>query len=64
MADDMPSPPLVYEGLDPTPAPKSAIEEVSDAVKLQVGDAKSGFIGVYCELRLLREFNAVGGALH
>ncbi len=33
MTDDMPSPPLVYEGLDPTPAPKSAIEEVSDAVK-------------------------------
>ena len=33
MTDDMPSPPLVYEGLDPAPAPKSAIEEVSDAVK-------------------------------
>lgn len=33
MTNDMPSPPLVYEGLDPSPAPKSAIEEVSDAVK-------------------------------
>jgi len=33
MADDMPSPPLVYEGLDPSPAPKSTIEEVSDAVR-------------------------------
>ena len=42
MADDMPSPPLVYEGLDPSPAPKSAIEEVSDAVRgaaNRVGDA-------------------------
>ena len=33
MADDMSSPPLVYEGLDPSPEPKSAIEEVSEAVK-------------------------------
>lgn len=32
MTDDMPSPPLVYEGLDPHPAPKSAIDEISDAV--------------------------------
>jgi hypothetical protein len=42
MADDMPSPPLVYEGLDPRPAQKSAIEEVSDAVRgaaNRVGDA-------------------------
>jgi hypothetical protein len=42
MADDMPSPPLVYEGLDPSPAPKSAIDEVSEAVKgaaNRVGDA-------------------------
>lgn len=33
MTDDMPSPPLVYEGLDPSREPKSAIEEVSDAVR-------------------------------
>lgn len=33
MTDDMPSPPLVYEGLDPHPEPKSAIEEVSEAVR-------------------------------
>ena len=33
MADDMPSPPLVYEGLDPSPESKSTIEEVSDAVR-------------------------------
>jgi hypothetical protein len=42
MADDMPSPPLVYEGLDPDPEPRSAIEEVSDAVRgaaSRVGDA-------------------------
>jgi hypothetical protein len=26
------SPPLVYEGLDPVPEPKSAISEISDAV--------------------------------
>lgn len=42
MADDMPSPPLVYEGLDPIPAPRSAIDEVSDAVRgaaSRVGDA-------------------------
>ena len=31
MSDD--SPPLVYEGLDPTPEPKPAIEKVSEAVK-------------------------------
>jgi hypothetical protein len=42
MADDTPSPPLVYEGLDPSPAPKSTIEEVSEAVRgaaNHVGDA-------------------------
>ena len=33
MADDMPSPPLVYEGLDPSPEPKSTIEEVSEAFR-------------------------------
>ena len=33
MADDIPSPPFVYEGLDPVPESKSTIEEVSDAVK-------------------------------
>ena len=42
MADDTPSPPLVYEGLDPSPESKSTIEEVSDAVRgaaSSVGDA-------------------------
>ena len=42
MADDIPPPPFVYEGLDPVPAPKSAIEEVSEAVRgaaSRVGDA-------------------------
>ena len=34
MADDMPSPPLVYEGLDPSPEAKSTIAEVSDAVRV------------------------------
>jgi len=33
MADDIPPPPFVYEGLDPVPESKSTIEEVSDAVK-------------------------------
>ena len=33
MTNDIPPQPYVYEGLDPTPAPKSTIEEVSDAVK-------------------------------
>jgi hypothetical protein len=33
MADDIPTQPYVYEGLDPIPEPKSTIEEVSDAVK-------------------------------
>jgi hypothetical protein len=30
MSDE--SPPLVYEGLDPVPEPKSAVSEISDAV--------------------------------
>jgi hypothetical protein len=33
MRDDTRPPPLVYEGLDPAPEPKPAIEIVSDAVK-------------------------------
>jgi hypothetical protein len=33
MTNDIPPQPYVYEGLDPTPAPKSMIEGVSDAVK-------------------------------
>jgi hypothetical protein len=40
MSDD--APPLVYDGLDPAPQPKPAIEKVSDAVKdtaHRVGDA-------------------------
>ena len=32
MGDDIQSPPLVYEGLDPAAEPKSAIAEVSEAV--------------------------------
>jgi hypothetical protein len=35
-------PPFVYEGLDPAPEPKSAVAEVSEAVKgtvNQIGDA-------------------------
>ena len=42
MADDIPPPPFVYEGLDPVPASKSTIEEMSDAVRgaaSRVGDA-------------------------
>jgi hypothetical protein len=42
MTNDLPPQPYVYEALDPTPAPKSTIEEVSDAVKgaaNRVGDA-------------------------
>ena len=42
MAEDIPSQPFVYEGLDPSPASKSAIEEVSDAIRgaaSRVGDA-------------------------
>jgi hypothetical protein len=33
MSNDAPQPPFVYEGLDPTPEPKSTIAEVSDALK-------------------------------
>ena len=33
MTNDIPPPPYVYEGLDPTPAPKSTMDDVSDAVK-------------------------------
>jgi hypothetical protein len=33
MSDDRTQPPFVYEGLDPVPEPKSAIADVSDAVK-------------------------------
>ena len=33
MSDDTPTPPVIYEGLDPTPEPKSTISEVSEAVK-------------------------------
>jgi hypothetical protein len=32
MRDDIPLAPVTYEGLDPVPAPKSTIGEVSDAV--------------------------------
>ena len=33
MSHDTPTPPFIYEGLDPTPEPKSTISEVSEAVK-------------------------------
>jgi len=33
MSDDAPTPPFIYEGLDPAPEPKSALAEVSEAVK-------------------------------
>jgi hypothetical protein len=33
MSDDIPQPPFLYDGIDPVPEPKSAISEVSDAVK-------------------------------
>lgn len=33
MTDQPAQPPYVYDGLDPVPEPKSAITEVSDAVK-------------------------------
>jgi hypothetical protein len=42
MSDDNPRPPFVYEGLDPAPEPKSAVAEVSEAVKgtvNRIGDA-------------------------
>jgi hypothetical protein len=33
MNEDNPPPPFLYDGLDPAPEPKSAIAEVSEAVK-------------------------------
>jgi hypothetical protein len=33
MSDDSPQPPFLYDGLDPVAEPKSAISEVSEAVK-------------------------------
>ena len=33
MNDQTPHSPYVYEGLDPAPAPKSAIAEITDALK-------------------------------
>jgi hypothetical protein len=45
MADDMPSPPLVYEGLDPSPESKSTIEEVSDAVSVLSNIAREAPLG-------------------
>ncbi len=36
MSDDSPRAAFVFEGLDPTPEPKSTIDEVSDAVKSTV----------------------------
>jgi hypothetical protein len=42
MSDEIPTPPFVYDGLDPVPEPKSTIAEVSDAVKgaaNRIGDA-------------------------
>jgi hypothetical protein len=33
MSDDTPRAPFVYEGLDPSPEPKSTVAEVSEAVK-------------------------------
>jgi hypothetical protein len=37
MSDDTPQPPFVYEGLDPAPEPKSAIADVTEAVKGAAG---------------------------
>jgi hypothetical protein len=42
MTNEFPTQPYVYEGLDPAPEPKSAIDEMSDAVKgaaNRIGDA-------------------------
>jgi hypothetical protein len=36
MREDESSPPFVYEGLDPGPQPKSAIAEVSEALRAAV----------------------------
>jgi hypothetical protein len=38
--DDIPLSPLIYEGLDPAPEPKSAATEVSEALKDAVRRAK------------------------
>ena len=40
MNDDIPLSPLIYEGLDPAPEPKSAATEVSEALKDAVRRAK------------------------
>jgi hypothetical protein len=42
MSEDSPAPAFIYDGLDPAPEPKSAIAEISDAVKdaiHRIGDA-------------------------
>lgn len=42
MSDDALPPPFLYDGIDPVPEPKSAIAEVSDAVRgtvNRIGDA-------------------------
>jgi len=42
MSDDTPPNPVIYEGLDPAPRPKPAIEKVSEAVQetaYRIGDA-------------------------
>lgn len=36
MSDESPLAPLVYDGLDPVPEPKSAISEVSEALRATV----------------------------
>lgn len=36
MSDESPLAPLVYDGLDPVPEPKSAISEVSEALRVTV----------------------------
>jgi hypothetical protein len=41
MSDDSPLTPFAYEGLAPVPEPKSAIAEVSDAVKGTVNRVSS-----------------------
>jgi hypothetical protein len=36
VSDESPLAPLVYDGLDPVPEPKSAISEVSEALRVTV----------------------------
>lgn len=36
MSEESPLAPLVYDGLDPVPEPKSAISEVSEALRVTV----------------------------